>query len=133
MLTRDNSNSSLPSTERFEISRREPDQRTSVISVQGELGLATAPRLKWMLIEALESGHSQLVVDLSLVSFMDSTALGVFVAFNRGLDADARLAIASPQPDVVKIFELSGMDGVFAIFPGLQDALAYVQGHTTTS
>jgi anti-anti-sigma regulatory factor len=57
----------------------------------------------------------------------------VFVAFNRGLDADARLAIASPQPDVVKIFELSGMDGVFAIFPGLQDALAYVQGHTTTS
>jgi hypothetical protein len=32
--------------------------------------------------------------------------------------------------NVLKIFELSGMDGAFAIFPTLDQALAHVQGNT---
>jgi anti-sigma B factor antagonist len=98
-----------------------------VISVEGELDLATAPRLKWMLIDSLQAGQSQLVVDLSQTSFMDSTALGVLVAVNRSLDADAALAIACPRATVLRIFELSGMDAVFAIFATLDEALAHAR------
>jgi anti-sigma B factor antagonist len=108
--------------------RRELDQRTSVISVDGELDLATAPRLKWMLIDSLQAGQSQIVVDLSRATFMDSTALGVLVGVNRSLDAGARLAIVCAQSSVLRIFELSGMDGVFAIFPTLDEALPYARG-----
>ena len=113
----------------FVIFRRELDTRTSVISIEGELDLSTAPRLKWMLIDALEAGHSQLVVDLSLAVFMDSTALGVLVGVKRSLDVDARLAIVCTRETVLKIFEFSGLDGVFAIFSTLDQALAYAQGH----
>jgi anti-sigma B factor antagonist len=99
-----------------------------VISVEGELDLSTAPRLKWMLIDALEAGHSQLVVDLSLATFMDSTALGVLVGVRRRLDGDARLAIVCMQPKVLRIFEFAGMDGAFAIFPTPDEALVYARG-----
>ncbi|HEY7961956.1 MAG TPA: STAS domain-containing protein [Solirubrobacteraceae bacterium] len=108
--------------------RSEPDRRTSVISVEGELDLSTAPRLKWMLIDALEAGASQLVVDFSRVVFLDSTALGVLVGVTRSLDAQARLAIVCARPNVLEIFEFAGMEGVFAIFPTLDEALAHAQG-----
>jgi anti-sigma B factor antagonist len=117
----------------FGIIRRELDQRTSVISVDGDLDLATAPQLKWMLAEALKDGHSQLVVDLRLTAFMDSTALGVLVGVNRSLDGGGRLAIVCTQANVLKIFELSGMDEAFAISLTLEDALAHAQGHTSNA
>jgi len=131
MLSRvDTSNRSQRTSRPLGIIHRELDKRTSVISIEGELDLATAPRLKWMLIDALEAGHQELVVDLSLTTFMDSTALGVLVGVNRTLGIDARMAIVCPQSTVLKIFELSGLDGVFVIFSTLDEALAYTRGHT---
>jgi anti-sigma B factor antagonist len=121
---------SQPDSTAFGIARRELDARTSVISVEGELDLSTAPRLKWMLIDSLQAGQSQLVIDLSQTTFMDSTALGVLVAVNRSLHDDAALAIACPRAAVLRIFELSGMDGVFAIFATLEEALAHARAGT---
>jgi anti-sigma B factor antagonist len=131
MLSRvDTANRSQPSTAPFGILQRELDKRASVISVEGDLDLSTAPRLKWMLIETLEAGHSELVVDLSSTTFMDSTALGVLVGVKRSLAVGAQLAIVCTRPAVLKIFELSGLDGAFAIFSTLDEALAYTRGHT---
>jgi anti-sigma B factor antagonist len=124
------SNRSQPSSTAFGILRGELDEHTSVISVEGELDLSTAPRLKWGLVESLEAGHDRLVVDLSLATFMDSTALGVLVGVKRRLDGDARLAIVCTRPNVLKIFEFAGMDGVFAIFPTLDEALAHTREPT---
>jgi anti-sigma B factor antagonist len=126
----DTSNRSQPSSTAFGILQRELDKLTTVISIEGELDLSTAPRLKWMLIETLEAGHSQLVVDLSLATFMDSTALGVLVGVKRSLAVGAQLAIVCTRPAVLKIFEFSGLDGAFAIFPTLDEALAYARGNT---
>jgi anti-sigma B factor antagonist len=131
MLSRvDTANRSQPSTAPFGILQRELDKRTSVISIEGDLDLSTAPRLKWMLLETLEAGHSELVVDLSSTTFMDSTALGVLVGVKRSLAVGAQLAIVCTRPAVLKIFELSGLDGAFAIFSTLDEALAYTRGHT---
>jgi anti-sigma B factor antagonist len=131
MLSRvDTANRSQPSTAPFGILQRELDKRTSVISIEGDLDLSTAPRLKWMLLETLEAGHSELVVDLSSTTFMDSTALGVLVGVKRSLAVGAQLAIVCTRPAVLKIFELSGLDGAFAIFSTLDEALTYTRGHT---
>lgn len=133
MLSRDATPSRSQSREAgtFGIAQRELDRDTSVISVEGELDLSTAPRLKWMLLDSLAAGQSQLVLDLSLTRFMDSTALGVLVGVRRKLDTGDRLAIVCAGPDVLKIFEYAGMDGAFAIFPTLDEALAYARGHLT--
>jgi anti-sigma B factor antagonist len=130
MLNRvDTSNDPQATSRPFGIFRRELDKRTSVVSIEGELDLATAPRLKWMLIDALEAGHEELVIDLSLTTFMDSTALGVLVGVNRSL-GDARMAIVCAQSTVLRIFEFSGLDGMFVICSTVDEALAYTRGHT---
>jgi anti-anti-sigma factor len=115
----------------FGIIQSQPDARTSVVALEGELDLGRAPNLKWALVDSVDAGYRQLVVDLSRVTFMDSTALGVLVGVNRSLDVGARLAIVCVHDNVLKIFELSGMDGSFAIYPTLDQALAYVRGHTS--
>jgi anti-sigma B factor antagonist len=121
------SSRSQPSSAAFAISQRTPDTRTGVVSVEGELDIATAPSLKWALVDLVETAHNRLVVDLSLATFMDSTALGVLVGVQRRLDAGARMAIVCERANVMRIFEFSGMDGVFVIFPTLDEALAYAR------
>jgi anti-sigma B factor antagonist len=127
MLKRSDTSASQASPRPFAIYKRELDERTSVVSVEGELDLSTAPKLKWMLLDSLESEGAQVVADLSLVSFMDSTALGVLVGAQRKLAADTRLAIVCTSEKVLQIFEFSGIDSAFAIFPTLEEALAHVR------
>lgn len=114
----------------FVILRRELDEHTVVIAVEGDLDLSTAPRLKSLLIDSLDEGRSRVVVDLSLATFMDSTALSVLVGVNRRLAAGTQLAIVCARPNVLQIFEFSGTDGAFAIHPTLEDALAGFDGRT---
>lgn len=116
----------------FGVIRHELDDRTTLISVEGELDLSSAPQLKWMLLDSLEAGRDQLVLDLSRSTFMDSTALGVLIGVNRSLGVDGRMAIACSRTDVLHIFELSGLDSAFAIFPTLGEALAYIQRDPAT-
>lgn len=125
MLSKDGTSNRAKPERAFGIFQRELEDHTSVIAVEGELDLSTAPRLKWMLVDSLESGDARLVLDLSLTTFMDSTALGVLVAVKRKLDASEPLVIVCARPDVLKIFEYAGMDGAFAILPTLDEALAH--------
>lgn len=93
--------------------------------MQGELDLSTAPKLKWALTDAREDGHDLLIVDLSRTTFMDSTALGVLVGVNRSLGVDGRLTIVCAESSLLRVFELSGMDGVFTLVATLDEALAH--------
>lgn len=128
MPGRSDIHSSKPSRP-FGISQTNSQPGISVVSVEGELDLSTAPRLKRMLHDAQHAGAVRLVADLTQVTFMDSTALGVLVGVKKGLEGDAssRLAIACAQTNVLRIFEFSGLDGAFAIFPTLEEALAHVR------
>ncbi len=119
-----------PQSVAFAITQRELDTTGSVVAVEGELDLTTAPRLKWMLVDAIESARTRLVLDLSATTFMDSTALGVLVVVNRNLHPGAAMAIVCPNANVLRIFELSGMDGAFALFPTYEEALAHVKSAT---
>jgi anti-sigma B factor antagonist len=120
--------SSEPSSIAFAISQRELDGRTSVLAVEGELALFSAPKLKWALTDVLGAGYSQVVLDFSRVTFIDSTALGVLVGVQRSPNPPARLAIVCAHTDVLRIFELTGLDGTFDIFSTFADALVFVQG-----
>jgi anti-sigma B factor antagonist len=130
MLSTAKNPSPQPFTGAFGIIQSHPDERTTVVALEGELDLERAPSLKWALVDSIDAGRHQLVVDLSQVRFMDSTALSVLVGVNRSLGSGARLSIVCVNANVLKIFELSGMDGVFAIFPTVDDALAHVRGQT---
>lgn len=99
-----------------------------VVHVEGELDVYTAPRLKDALAEGIARGHKLLVVDLTRVPFLDSTALGVLVGSLRQLrsdDGDLRLVLSSPHLE--KLFRITGFDGMFSIHGTLPEALAQIR------
>ena len=112
----------------FVISQREQAGDTTVLSVEGDLDLSSAPRLKWALADSQSQGPKHLIVDLSGVAFIDSTALGVLVGAQRAMDEGLHLAIVCAEENVLRIFELTGLDGMFEILPNIDDALEFVRG-----
>jgi anti-sigma B factor antagonist len=95
-----------------------------VIHVGGDLDVYTAPRLKEALDEAV-AGGGRLVLDLSEVHFIDSTALGVLVGTHQETQQNnSELRLVVEDPFLLKIFHITGFDGVFSIFPQVADAIS---------
>lgn len=91
--------------------------------VSGDLDVYTAPRLKEEL-EASVGDGGRLVLDLSAVQFIDSTALGVLVGILQlAQSRDSAFVLVVSDPFLLKIFRITGFDGVFSIYPRLEDAL----------
>jgi len=112
----------------YGIDLEELDGSAALVRVRGELDLASAPSLKWSLTDLLGSGSRRIVLDLSQVSFIDSTALSVLVGLQRALQPDGLIAIAAATAEVQNILELTGLDATFEMFPSLDDALSRVRG-----
>jgi anti-sigma B factor antagonist len=112
----------------FAVDHRQVDGGIGLVTVAGELDLSSAPNLKWALADTLAAGVRQIVVDLSGVTFIDSTALGVLVGVRRTLGPGGRIAIAGSDEDVMNIFELTGLDSTFDMFASTEEALAWIRG-----
>jgi anti-sigma B factor antagonist len=85
--------------------------RDVLLSVQGEVDLATAPELEEALERAIEVEGRRLVVDLRGVAFLDSTGLALILRHDRRARAAARrLIVVKGPPHVQKAFELTGLN-----------------------
>ncbi len=111
------------------VSHRDAGDGVCVVIPAGEIDLATAPRLKSSLVGLLDEGHTRFVLDLSEVRYLDSTGLGVLIAFSRRLTDDGQIVLAAAPDPVIGLLELTGLDAQFATFAGVDDALAQVRGH----
>jgi anti-sigma B factor antagonist len=99
----------------LELKVAEHDGET-VVSAAGELDVNTAPDLREQLARLIADGTRLVVVDLSEVSFVDSTALSVLVsALKRLRQANGDLELASPNPSVRRVFEITGLTRLFTI------------------
>ena len=95
-----------------------------VLSVRGDVDLATAPELRARLAGAVDE-FGAVVVDLGEVGFMDSTGLGVLVASHHRAGAlGHRLVVARPQRIVKNALRLVQVDSVIDVYDSLDDALA---------
>lgn len=102
--------------------------RHHVVSVRGDVDLATAPALRDALAAAVKESDA-VVVDLAEVPFMDSTGLGVLVAgANRARAGGRTLVIAQPRQIVRNALRLVQVDTVIDVYDSLDDALAVPSG-----
>ena len=98
---------------------------TAVIALAGEVDLYTAPEFKQELVRVIEEGATDIVIDLTDTSFIDSTTLGVLVSgLKRVRPSGGSLALVVADRNIRKIFEITGLDRVFGLHEQRDDALA---------
>jgi anti-sigma B factor antagonist len=100
-----------------------------VVSAHGELDAFTAPELTDAFAEASTAGGDRIVIDLSLVSFMDSTALGVVVrTVNEFADRGGDTRLVLPNESARRIFEITTLDRILPLSATRAEALRDLGG-----
>jgi anti-sigma B factor antagonist len=103
--------------------RSEQAGSATVVVCRGELDLYTAPELAAELEAAITAGARQVVVDLTGASFVDSTAIGALLRSRARLGARfGTLALVCSDAAVLRAFEVTGLDRLFAIHQRREDA-----------
>jgi anti-sigma B factor antagonist len=111
----------------FDIKTEELGDSSYVISLAGEVDLYTAPDFKQQLLEVIGQGAKHVVVDFSDTTFIDSTTLGVLVGGVKRLRTnEGQLSLVCSDRNITKIFEITGLDRVFTIYPSRGEALAQI-------
>jgi anti-sigma B factor antagonist len=109
--------------QRFAMAAEQFGDGTSVVSVMGELDLATVPAFERRLLDVTEAGTGEVIVDLTVCSFLDSRGLGALVAAKERLErSDRSLALVLSNAIVMRIFQITGFDECFEIRSSLRAA-----------
>ena len=113
---------------RFQVQERAVDDRATILAVEGEIHVSTAPEFSAMLNATVDDGPTSLVLDLTRVMFIDSTGLSVLLnALRQVTHAGGQMAVVCSNPTVLRLFEITRLDTTFDIYAELEPALAAVQ------
>jgi anti-sigma B factor antagonist len=109
----------------------------AVLDVAGELDIYTSPKLKTAIQDLISEGHARLVVNLLKTTYLDSTALSVLTtALKQARENGGDLAVVYNQPQIEKIFSITGLHDVFPVFHAEGDAVnaarSWAKGSTKT-
>ena len=98
--------------------------RQTVVVVAGEIDLSNHATLRAGLNDLIVDGAVDLVLDMSRVTFLDSTGLGALIGTRRRVHAfHGSLAIVMTDPGTLRVFEITGLDKVFELHRSLESAL----------
>ena len=104
------------------------DAQTHVVQAEGQIDLYSAPELKEGVWRVIDAGKTRVIVDLTGVTFIDSTGLGVLIgALKRVRARRGTLALVVTDYDIERLFELTGLDGTFSIHRSRDDALEHLE------
>ena len=99
--------------------------RHVVVAVAGDLDAVTVPQFRDELMRQVPAARPRLVVDLSGLHFMDTSAVHVLVSVNnRVMDRGGLLVVAGAPPAVARVLSLAGADQVMPVAGSMAEALA---------
>jgi anti-sigma B factor antagonist len=91
-----------------------PQNGVGSLAVSGEVDIAVVETLLADARACLNADVSELVIDLGGVTFIDSSGLGALVRLrNEATQAEKKIALAQVPPAVVRLFEVTGLTGIF--------------------
>ena len=94
-----------------------------VVKLGGELDLYNASQVRDALAVATADSPQRVVVDLSEVEFIDSTALGVLIEARSKLNNRRAFLLAAPGLETRRALEISGLDRHFMVHASVSEAL----------
>lgn len=115
----------MPGATEFSVSTERKDDQTSLVRLNGDVDLHTAPEVRQTLNDAIDDGAMLIVVDLSAVTFIDSMTLGVLLgASKRVRPRGGQLRLVVTEPSIRKIFEITLLDKIFQLYDDTDSALS---------
>ena len=112
--------------EEFKIERRSTPL-ADIVRITGDADLYVAPELRRVFDDIADDVPKAAVVDMTPLTFLDSTALGALLAFRRRLESSqVPLLLVCDNRAVLRAFEITALDRRFQIVPTLSDALRTV-------
>jgi anti-sigma B factor antagonist len=104
---------------------RASDERAEIVTVAGEIDIATYRQLRAMLLTAVDAGPGSVIVDMAGVEWLDSTGLGTLVgALKRAWDKGGTVQVAAVPDRIAKQFKVTGLSKLFGMHATVADALA---------
>lgn len=104
----------------------ECDGTACTISVKGEVDVYTSPMLKAHIVDAIDDGCTDMIVDLEDVGFIDSSGLGVLVSgLRRVKERSGSMRLVCTRESILKIFRITGLDKVFPVFSTVKEAMEF--------
>lgn len=92
------------------------DEDKTIVLLDGELDILTAPELKNKLLKIVSQDNHKLEVDLENVSYMDSTGIGVFInTYKNAQKTNSSLELTNLQDKVLRLFKITGIDELIDI------------------
>jgi anti-sigma B factor antagonist len=89
----------------------------AVVRVSGDIDMSSAPQLSAHLTQLRDSGTTTIIVDLSKVDFLDSSALGALIGVQKQLKADGgSLKLACSHPKIERLFAITRLTEVIPVF-----------------
>jgi anti-sigma B factor antagonist len=101
----------------------------TLVTLGGELDIYTVPNFRQD-IERYDPADTQMVVDLTEVTLLDSSGLGALVSLLRARGGIGQLGVVCPHDHLRRVFEVTGLKRAFVFGDDLADVQA---GLTTTT
>jgi len=123
--------SDAPGDDRFSLrveERRDGDRRSAVVTLLGELDVYTVSTVRTTLDGLLVDGASPVVVDLTELTFMDSSGLGTLVAAHKKARVlRSALVVVCADGVVLRLLSVTGLIRVFHVAQSVERAFAEVE------
>lgn len=92
------------------------DNDKARIAASGELDIYSAPKLSDVIDAYVDAGATEVVLDLSGITFLDSTGLSAFLAAHQRLESQGgKLVLEGPGAQITRMFDLTGLTEHFVI------------------
>ncbi|HUG02120.1 MAG TPA: STAS domain-containing protein [Longimicrobiales bacterium] len=97
----------------------------TVVAVEGQLIVGNRQELKQTVLDALETGSRQFLIDFAGTGYIDSSGLGVLVSLSKKIrEHGGELRLANLNDDLRSLFELTKLDTLFQISKSREEAQA---------
>jgi anti-sigma B factor antagonist len=95
-----------------------------VLSVIGDLDLATAPGLRHDVLAAIAEGRRRVVIDLGPTDFVDSVGLGMLVAVLKRIRVHGgEMVVACPDARLRRLFSVVDLDRIVTVASSVDEAI----------
>lgn len=99
------------------------DEESTLVGInESRLDASIAPEFKKQMEEIIEQGNNKIILDISEITFMDSSSLGALVAVLKSMGSDGMLIISGASGVVLELFKLTRMDRIFTLVEDIDAA-----------